>query len=155
MEYKPTFKKTRVTNKDKLRVKKHSEKWKHNKKVKEKLDKIEKRKEKEKYMRNERQYWDYFVYDILQHNYMYKLKDTVIDWLHNDELFSDMIEVSFWSYMCTNPPSIFMMFDRKHIRYLTEKFCECDIILNENADIICELIVTEMLKNINKYINSI
>lgn len=151
MEYKPTFKKNRVTNKDKLRTKKHSGKWKHNQRVKDKLDKIEKRKEKEKYMRNERQYWNYFVDYILQHNYMYKLKDTVTDWLHNDELFSNMTETAFWSFICTNPHSIFMMFDRKHIRYLTEKFYEYDIILNENADIICEFIVAEMLRNVEEY----
>lgn len=151
MEYKPTFKKPRLTNKDKLRVKKHSGKWKHNKKVKVKLDKIDKRKEKEKYMRNERQYWDYFVENGLQHNYMYKLKDSVIGWLHNEKIFHNMTESAFWSYICVNPHAIFMMFDRKHIRYLTEKFWECDIILNENADIICEFIVAEMLRNVEEY----
>ena len=151
MEYKPTYKKPRVTNKDKLRIKKYSGKWKHNKKVKVKLNKLEKRKEKEKYMRNDRKYWDYFVDDILQHSYMYKLKDSVIDWLHNDELFSDMTESAFWDHICENPHSTFMLFDRKHIRYLTGQFQENYITLNKNADIICELIVIEMLKNVKEY----
>lgn len=151
MDYKPTYKKQRVTNKDKLRTKKYNKKYKHSKQVKVKLNKLEKRKEKEKYMRKERQYWDHFVKNSLPHNYMYKLKDSVSDWIENDELFDDMTDSIFWSWMCTNPHAIFMLFDRKHIRYFIEHFWNCGMIMNKNADSICEMIVIEMLKNVEDY----
>lgn len=152
MEFKPTFKQNGLSNKDKLKIIKHNKKHDHEKKVKQKLDKKEKKKENEKYMRRDRKYWEYFVCDILPHKYMYKMKDSVLDWLQNNEIFQDMTDSAFWNYMACNSHSIFMMFDKKNNRYFSENLHNHDdIIHNKNADIICELLITNILQNVKEY----
>ena len=114
MEYKPTFKKNNTNNKDKLRNVKRKEKRNHlHKKEKSKSASNEKEK-KENYIRNERAYNKHLMKNIIQHKYLYKVKDFIMDWY----LDQDVGDEEFWNLISSNSHSMFLFLDKKHFRII-------------------------------------
>jgi hypothetical protein len=104
------------TNKDVNRNKKHIKKIKHLKSVEKSKNKAIKKKEKEKYMRRERDYNKYFMKNKIQHDYMYKIKDFIVEWFNTK---ADINDDDFWSTIIANDNSEFIFKDRKHYNILT------------------------------------
>ena len=151
------------TNKDVNRNKKHIKKIKHLKSVEKSKNKAIKKKEKEKYMRRERDYNKYFMKNKIQHDYMYKIKDFIVEWFNTKADINDEV---FWDKIFTNDNAEFMFYDRKHYNILTglDKDLEfaykydTEILLNKNLAplhvIIIENIFDVMPENYYTWINA-
>lgn len=137
-------KKKKSSNKDVNRLQKYQKKKQHINSVAKSKSKSEKKREKEKYMRQERNYNHYFMKNIIQNNYMYKMKDYIVDWYINNV---DINDEKFWDHIGCNENALFMYYDNKHFRCIREH-CVVGIFQNENAGVISELILEDLLKNI-------
>lgn len=138
--------KKKTHNKDALRREKYEKKKKHIKSVASSKRKSLKRKDNEKYMREERNYNKYFMKNIVQENYMYKIKDFIVDWFNKHATISDD---DFWHYLTRNENAVFMFFDNKHYRIVTSDSYYCNMIENKNSGIIAELFLDKLLMNIS------
>ena len=145
MEYKATNAKSKNShNKDELRKKKRKSRNNHLHKKEKSKKLFEEKKEKEKYIRYERVYSKYFMKNIMQNTYLYKIKDFIIDWY----LQQNISEYKFWQFLSKNTNSMFIFLDRKHYRIVNEKSYLLNMLANENSGIISELLFEELLKNI-------
>ena len=145
MEYKPTFKKNNTNNKDKLRNVKRKEKRNHlHKKEKSKSSSNEKEK-KENYIRNERAYNKHLMKNIIQHKYLYKVKDFIMDWY----LDQDVGDEEFWNLISSNSHSMFLFLDNKHFRII-QNYDYDNILINPDGGILSEPILEIMFDDIIK-----
>ena len=145
MEFKPTFKKSKSSNKDKLRNTKKKEKKNHlHKKEKSKSAYNEKEK-KENYIRNERLYNKHLMKNIIQHKYLYKVKDFISDWYVDQ----DVSDEEFWNLISSNSHSIFLFLDKKHFRII-QNYDYDNLLINPNGGILSEPILEIMFDDIIK-----
>lgn len=145
MEYKLTFKKNNSNNKDKLRNVKRKEKRNHlHKKEKSKSASNEKEK-KENYIRNERAYNKHLMKNIIQHKYLYKVKDFIMDWY----LDQDVGDEEFWNLISSNSHSMFLFLDNKHFRII-QNYDYDNILINPDGGILSEPILEIMFDDIIK-----